>query len=209
MLLNLPELVRKRKLHITGVLHVGAHLAEEAETYHKLGISNVTWVEANPDNIGRILQQVAKNYGHKVICALVTDKDREPTEFHVTNFDSMSSSIFEFGTHKKFSPDTVFVDHRVYESRTLDSLAEEHDGFPGVNFLNLDIQGAELLALKGATNLLPQIQYIYTEVNTDEVYKGCAKITELDTFLNDFARLETGMVRGQGWGDALFARWPE
>ena len=48
------------------------------------------------------------------------------------------------------------------------------------NFLNLDIQGAELLALRGIEDNLKFIDYIYTEVNTGEVYKNCAKVYEID-----------------------------
>jgi FkbM family methyltransferase len=205
MLLDFKTLYVRHKLKIRGALHVGAHLAEEALTYVNFNVNPVYWIEGNPDNIPAIERAVAQ-YGHWVICALITDKDYEPTDFHITNYDSMSSSVLEFGTHTSFSPNTKFVDHRVYESRTLDSLAEDYERFPMVNFLNMDLQGAELLALKGARNLLEQIDYIYTEVNEDEVYRGCAKVHELDEFLADFQRVETGMVRGQGWGDALYVR---
>lgn len=205
MLLDLERIAEQRELKITGVLHVGAHLAEEAKMYDRMGIFPVYWVEGNPDNIPAIKQAVHK-YDGIVIQALITDKDRRPTTFHITNYDSMSSSILEFGTHPQFSPDTVFVDHRELESRTLDSLWKEWKQFPDVNFLNMDLQGAELLALKGALRLLPQLDYIYTEVNVDEVYKGCALMDELDSFLFDYERVETGLVPRQGWGDALYVR---
>lgn len=205
MLIDLGELMGKYGMKIRGVLHVGAHLAEEAEFYAKEGIQNVYWIEGNPDNIPAIERKVAP-YNHWVINALITDKDHEPTQFHITNYDSMSSSVLEFGTHPTFSPDTIFIDHRTYESRTLDSLWDEYGRFPTVNFLNMDLQGAELLALKGARELLPQIDYIYTEVNNQEVYKHCAQVDELDDFLQDFRRVETGWVAQQGWGDALYIR---
>ncbi len=35
------------------------------------------------------------------------------------------------------------------------------------NFLNLDIQGAELKALKSMGDYLNNVDYIYTEVNSD------------------------------------------
>ena len=38
-------------------------------------------------------------------------------------------------------------------------------------FLNIDIQGAELLALKGMGELLHHFDYAYIEVNHDYVYK--------------------------------------
>ena len=72
MLIELADLVRKHNMKITGVLHVGAHIAEEAEKYQALGVSNVWWVEANPDLIETITTNTAR-LCHHVINALVTD----------------------------------------------------------------------------------------------------------------------------------------
>lgn len=205
MLLDLAALTSKYDLNITGVLHVGAHLAEEAPLYDALGIKNVWWIEANGDNIERV-REIARAYEHRgVIQALITDHNDVPTMFHITNYDSMSSSVLEFGTHPTFSPDTVFVEHRMLKSQTLDRL-HKANVFGGVNFLNMDLQGAEVLALKGASTLIPQLDYIYTEVNCKEVYKGCAQVEELDAMLPEFRRVETGWVADQGWGDALMIR---
>ena len=48
---------------------------------------------------------------------------------------------------------------------------------------------------------------LYLEVSTEELYKGCTILKDLDTFLEDigFKRVETVMTR-HGWGDALFLR---
>ena len=205
MLLKFEDMIKAHGMKVKGILHVGAHLAEEAAEYSRLGIHNVYWVEGNADNIPAI-ERAVYQYDHWVICALITDRDREAIQFNITNYDSMSSSVLEFGTHPTFSPDTVFVERRMVESRTLDSLGAEYEWFPGVNLLNMDLQGAELLALNGAKQLLRRIDYVYTEVNNKEVYKGCAQVEELDAFLSDFERVETGWVGDQGWGDALFVR---
>ncbi len=202
MLLDLKVLSERFDLKIDGIIHLGAHLAEEAALYHELGVSRVVWIEGNADNILKI-KNIAQRYGHDVIWALITDKDGEPTEFHITNYDSMSSSVLEFGTHTQFSPDTKFIEHRMMKSSTLNLHAK---AFTGCNFLNMDIQGAELLALQGASEVIPQLDYIYTEVNAKEVYKGCAQVGDLDIFLKDFNRVETGWVDRQFWGDALYVR---
>jgi hypothetical protein len=76
------------------------------------------------------------------------------------------------------------------------------------NFINLDIQGAELKALKGMEEYLHQIDYIYTEVNSDYVYEGCALIGEIDEYLQKFGliRVETKWCGDYKWGDALYIR---
>ena len=65
----------------------------------------------------------------------------------------------------------------------------------------MDVQGYELEVLKGGEHYLNNIDYIITEVNRDEVYDGCAKIEELDAFLQKytFIRVETTWD-GKTWG---------
>jgi hypothetical protein len=76
------------------------------------------------------------------------------------------------------------------------------------NFLNLDIQGAELKALKGMETYLGDVEYIYTEVNCDSVYLNCAQVTELDEYLAKwgFTRVETSWCENYKWGDALYIK---
>ena len=76
------------------------------------------------------------------------------------------------------------------------------------NFINLDIQGTELKALKGMDYYLKFVDYIYTEVNSCEVYKGCTIISDLDDYLNNygFKRVKTSWVEDKTWGDAFYIR---
>lgn len=204
MMISLEQLIKKYNMNITGVVHVGAHLAEEAQEYDKCGIKNVWWIEGNPA-VAKKIERHIKPYGHKLIQALVYSVDNVDLNFNITNYDGMSSSILEFGTHKDFAPDVQFVDQVNLKSKTIDSLDEQY-GFGGCNFLNLDIQGAELHALYGATYFLRNVDYVFTEVNNQEVYVDCAKVNEIDDFLEGFKRVETLWVGNNGWGDALYVR---
>ncbi len=58
--------------------------------------------------------------------------------------------------------------------------------------MNLDIQGAELMALMGMGKLLDSIDHIYLEVNLIHVYKGGARLHQIDRYLGrlDFLRVE-------------------
>ena len=75
------------------------------------------------------------------------------------------------------------------------------------NFLNIDIQGAELLALKGMGNIINYFNYVYLEVNQEYVYKNCALVNEIDKYLSkyNFVRVETSWTKAQ-WGDALYIK---
>jgi hypothetical protein len=73
------------------------------------------------------------------------------------------------------------------------------------NFWNLDIQGAELMALKGATHSIQYAKALYLEVNEKELYQNCGLVTEMDEFLSryHFKRVLTYFTV-HGWGDALY-----
>jgi hypothetical protein len=63
------------------------------------------------------------------------------------------------------------------------------------------------MALKGASQALQYAKALYLEVNTEEVYKGCAQLGEIDAFLEErgFTRVLTD-ITSHGWGDALYIR---
>ena len=76
-----------------------------------------------------------------------------------------------------------------------------------LNFLLLDIQGYELNALKGMINQLIFVDYIWTEVSTQDLYVGGARLEKVDEFLSyyGFTRVIKIMSK-HGYGDALYAR---
>lgn len=75
------------------------------------------------------------------------------------------------------------------------------------SFWNFDIQGAELLALKGAEESLKYANALYLEINEKELYENCALVGDIDKFLlpRGFSRAHTNMTH-HGWGDALYLK---
>jgi FkbM family methyltransferase len=208
MLISFEEInaiLLRNNIRITGVLHIGAHDCEELYFYNRLGVpnENVVWIDAIPSKVDQCKRRGIPN----VYNAIVTDKDDEPVVFNVSN-NVQSSSIFEFGTHAKEHPQVVYVHKIEGKSITVDTFFERNNIQPSnCNFWNFDIQGAELLALKGAMSAIRYADALYLEVNQDELYKGCGLIGEVDTFLSqyNFHRVLTNMTQ-HGWGDALFIK---
>ena len=95
-----------------------------------------------------------------------------------------------------------------YEAGYLTLIEEKYIPIRTLNFLNLDIQGVELRALKSMEKYLQHVQYIYTEVNTEQVYKGCDLVGDIDLYLAKygFARVCTSMCGNYGWGDAFYVK---
>lgn len=204
MLISLDELERSHGLNVTGVLHVGAHAAEELLDYRRRRYSPIYWIEANPELVDKLKWKLRKHSDSCVINAVVSDISEE-VDFHIAN-NSESSSILELGTHAKEHPEVVYEKSIPVMTATLDQLSTEHN-FAQCNFWNLDIQGAELRALKGGAGLLDGVDYIYCEVNVNRLYKECALLPEIDEYLSGFGfkRYDTH-ITPHGWGDAFYIK---
>jgi len=206
MTLNLKEVAEKHSLKINGILHIGASIGQEAEMYNNNIKNNikVIWVEANPRIISKLKCNIKAYPNQKAVQALITNIDNMPMALRISN-NSQSSSIYEFGTHKKHYPKIVYDSNVILRTTTLDTLCENED-MNDINTLVLDIQGAELLALKGCENNLYRFDYILTEVNMEETYIGCPDISKIDKYLKDYTRIETGEWHYNAWTDALYIK---
>ena len=206
MLINLDELHNKYNLQIKGVLHIGAHECEELDAYLKhISKDKIIWLEANPVLVEKMKQ---RDPDLRIYQALITDRVGEPITLNITN-NLQSSSIYEFGQHAVDYPWCKFVDKYEGSSETVQSIYNMYkipNNFG--NFLNIDIQGAELLALKGMANLLNYFEYLYLEINTAETYKNCALVNEIDEYVKKyhFFRVETKMA-SSCWGDAFYCKF--
>jgi FkbM family methyltransferase len=188
----------------SGVLHVGAHLAEEFDSYHALDFGRVIWVEAQ-EALAKLIETKVAGSGDLVLVGAVWSASGEQKKFNLAS-NSQSSSLYEFGTHSQNYPGVVFQGTALATTTRLDELLPDDSRF---DFVNLDIQGAELEALLGLGSLLSQVRWIYTEVNREEVYEGCPLVEDMDLFLEDagFSRVYT-IWTSAGWGDALYVRSP-
>lgn len=207
MLIPLGYLIKKYNIRgkVKGIIHIGAHECEEKKDYERFKIKNVYWVEAMNDKV-KMMKERYKNIN--IYQAVISDKDDEEITLNISN-NGQSSSILELGTHKEKHPTIHYIDKQVSKSKTLKTLIEEEKiDMNNVNFLNLDIQGAELKALKSMGDYLKKIDYIYTEVNSDYLYIDCCLIGEIDEYLGlfGFKRVEKKMCGDTGWGDAFYLR---
>ena len=201
MLIPLHELVKKYKINFKGILHVGAHECEELNDYLKyLPINKMLWVEALPGKV----QLCKQHYPNLIIENAIVSDIEETVIFKVSN-NGQSSSILNFGLHSQYHPHIHYVTAFKQTTQLLKNILPKYD--IEYNFLNFDIQGAELKALKGMEEYLHKVDYLYTEVNSNYVYVGCALINELDEYLKKFGftRVETKMTEFE-WGDAFYMR---
>jgi FkbM family methyltransferase len=201
---DLNKYLKERK----GVIHIGANDGGERDWYVDNGFSPVIWFEPNPEvfiklhnNLqdSKYSDQYCYNYGvHDTLTKTI---------LHVANNEGQSSSILPLGLHKQYHPKVKYVKDIEIELVRLDTFISTYSFLKNINFnfLNIDVQGCELNVIRSFGQDISKLDYIYTEVNTAEVYEGCSLLKDIDLYLNSFGfiRVETKMTKNQ-WGDAFY-----
>jgi FkbM family methyltransferase len=200
---KIKQILSEKNINLTGAFHIGAHECEELDAYKNLGLNpkDVVWIDAIPFNVEKTTNRGIPN----VYAAVITDKDDEDIIFNISN-NVQSSSVLEFGTHSYEHPGIVYVDKIQQKTITIDTFFKRHNlDASKYDLWNFDIQGAELMALKGGTESIKFAKAIYLEITEHELYIGCGLVSDIDAFLAQygFKRVLTTMT-GHGWGDALY-----
>jgi len=205
MLLNFNELIKKYKLSISGIIHIGAHYGEEYKLYRDNGISNLCFFEPLKENFKKLSENIFDNETILVNKALGSEIKKIKMNVEIAN-NSQSSSILKPKHHLIQYPHIQFDKTEEVDMITLDSFVKENN-LKGYNFINIDVQGYELEVFKGSTQTLKYVDCIISEVNRAEMYEGCTSVYELDEFLSEygFERVETSW-EGVTWGDALYIK---
>lgn len=205
--LDLVSLCSEHGIKVRGALHVGAHEGQEISTYDALKVQRVLFVEANPAVFRRLEQAMAER--SHVICVNRAICDRPgPVKLHLASFDQ-SSSLYSMAHHRDVYPQIMPAGTVDVEGITLDALIESLGlSFSDFNFLHMDVQGAELLVLKGAGRALQGIDVISVEVNFANLYEGGAQIEDVENLLRPlgFRRAATISAFHASWGDAFYVR---
>ncbi len=168
-----------------GVIHIGANTGQERAEYAAYGLK-VAWVEPIPDIFAELKSNLADFPDQTAYNCLISAKDGVKYQFHVSDNEGSSSSILQ--------PNKQIPGHwdRVGFSRTIDLESLSLQTFIrkyGIDLalfdiLVLDTQGAELLVLQGAKEVLPRFRFIKCEATNFEVYAGGCQLPDLDDFLS-------------------------
>lgn len=200
---RVPFLI-ERKVPIKGIVHIGAHTCEEKGDYNSSGISDerIVWIEGNKE----LYEQNKEKGISNIYNVLISDTDKDVV-FHITN-NKASSSIYPLHVHKYFYPHIVEVEQQKHKAISMKSFFQQNQLNPSnYNMWNLDIQGAEYDALKGAGDLLDTVDIIFAEVNFESMYEGIPLYNALAVFLKEKGFVATHIkIWQRSWGDALFVR---
>lgn len=188
-----------------GILHIGAHLGQEGDRYFQ-SRTKVIWIEAIPSVYEELRKNISGFQNQEALCALLGDENNVILDFNLASNSLASSSIFNFGNnlgfknlqmHSKISLQMTRLDS-IYTAETIADY--EH--------WVIDVQGAELLVLKGAGNLLANCKSLLVEVSTRQVYDGGALWHELENFLIANELIPLWQPEDESHENVLFIRTP-
>ena len=177
--------------NVTGLIHVGANRGQERRYYWLLGL-DVIWVEPIVETFNALVDNIASYNRQRAVNALLSEEDGEEYDFQISNQGAGSSSILPFEDHSKIWPDIEYVETRKIRSTTLELLMQrEQVNTEEYQALTLDVEGAELLVLKGTGDLIKGFRYVKCEVADFPSRTGTPTTAELDAFLTraGFAQL--------------------
>lgn len=191
---------------VKGIIHVGAHTAEELEYYLSNDYRKIIWIEANPARWPD-LEDIVRKHSEMKLGKFAASSRTGGRAF--LKLSGISSSLLEMGSHKEKYPGSESTKTAEVDLVSTDDWMEANIiDRVSFNLLNIDVQGYELEVLKGLTKQLKYVDAIYAEVNYEYLYKGGALINEIDDFLTTygFKRVATEAVKDKGWGEGLYVR---
>jgi FkbM family methyltransferase len=188
-----------------GIIHIGARYAEEMLVYQDHAIPYVLWIESDPEAEAQLRKIVAVHKGSTVAMFAATDQNGT-IMLHQTSNGGHSSSILPLHKHAEHYPDIKETKTIAVPQKRLDDYLSESQKAQ-YNVIVIDVQGAELIALRGAVKTLDHIDAVIAETNYDELYKGGVFVQDLDKFMDQhgFTRVDSVSIASYT-GDALYVK---
>jgi FkbM family methyltransferase len=179
------------------IFDIGSCEGEDSIRYARLFPAARVWaVEALPANVDLIRANLARHGAdHVQVIALALDDSAGHATFHVSSgrppnkpsdtdwdYGNKSGSLLAPDGHLTALPWVHFDDSVQVETDRLDAVAQRC-GLTVIDYIHMDVQGAELRVLNGAGTLLDSIRVIWMEVETKPLYKDQPLKADVERFM--------------------------
>ena len=111
-----------------------------------------------------------------------------------------ASSLFK--SNGNYTVETYVQDEITTPCHRLDTVMKNYN-IPTVDIIWMDLQGAELLALKGLGTYLDDVKYIHTEVSHKEMYTGQVMYNDLNNFILSNNFVVKNNIKMSGWQEDI------
>ncbi len=183
---------------VATVLDIGACEGEDSLRYARLfPRARVFAFEALPENQELVRAHFARHSdGRCELVPVALSAENGTATFHVSSgapedkpqgedwdYGNKSSSLLPPGkVGRDWIPWLKFHRAITVPTRRLDDFCRER-GLAAVDYMHIDVQGAEWLVLQGARDILPATRCIWMEVAETELYEGQRARSEVEAFL--------------------------
>ena len=188
------------------IFDIGACDGLDSIKYSKLfPFSKVYSFEPLENNATLLLENLLKyNVQNVFLHRLALSNTKGEAEFYVStgrpenisqdiewDFGNKSSSLLEPNKTMDIHPWLKFQEKILVPTETLNNFLIENK-IELVDFVHMDVQGAELMVLQGAQKYLNKIKMIWLEVENVELYKNQPLAMDVETYLksNGFTKIK-------------------
>ncbi|MEJ8756644.1 FkbM family methyltransferase [Pontibacter sp. H259] len=178
------------------IFEIGACEGEDSIRYSRMfPMSKIYAFEPLPKNIslieGNFIKHEVKN-----VCFfnLALSSENGKAEFYVSqgrpegvpetdwDYGNKSSSLLAPDKHKELAAFIEFNEKILVDTVTLESFCETHK-INNIDFIHMDVQGAELMVLHGAGKFIYSIKSIWLEVANIHLYKNQPLADDIELFM--------------------------
>jgi|15BtaG_2_1085339.scaffolds.fasta_scaffold15478_2 FkbM family methyltransferase len=165
------------------IVDVGANMGLwSAHVIQVFPQSNYFLIDGNPNVEDRLGYMSKHNQNINYSISLLSDQE-ETAVFHIPKSNPVCTGASILRERTKHYRDDDCVSFLEIETQTLDSLLKK-ESIENVDFLKLDVQGAELMVLGGGLNTLKNVSYLSLEVQFQEYNTGAPVSEEVINFVN-------------------------
>ncbi len=206
------NLLKNREVRV--IFDIGANIGQTAMKYQKIFETSIIYCFEPFGESFLVLSETFKNIDFVKPYKLAVNNQTGTKRFYF-NKTSFTNSLLRVANDSSKYVDTNLTDNvgcLYVETIKLDDFCN-NENINQIQILKMDIQGTELMALKGAPHLLKNhfIDLIYTEVLFAHLYQGQAYFFDLCEFLAQYGYILYGLYNlnyGKNsvlaWGDAIF-----
>jgi len=187
------------KEEVNTIVELGSRDGLDAIWLHKHFNAEVVCWECHPELV-EVVKEHIQFFPEVELVDKAVWSERTTLEFNiVVNGNVGASSVFKAKNEQgrpQLEQKTVSV-----ETETLDSWWHTHREGKTIDLLCLDLQGAEIEALKGATSLLPNVKYIITEGCRNPEYEDAPTLEDIRGLLAEYGFQEVANNEGSYYAD--------
>jgi FkbM family methyltransferase len=186
---HLCKLVVDYNINIKTIIDAGAYDLSESIILSALFSAEVISFECNSFAIPICRERLTSGITLIEKCINIYDgyckfyqNNKEKTITTHPNGNQAASSLFK--ANDQYTPEKYVQDEVNVECTRIDTVLKNRR-IEKVNLLWMDLQGAELFALKSCGNYLKDIDIIVSELETNPIYDGQCLFSDVEEFLNE------------------------